>query len=186
MAKQLPKSINLLESSGQPLSTWDKIYDWVFKIGRYVIVVVEAVVIMAFVSRFILDRENNDLKDSLDAKANILQGKREFEAKSRQVQKVLTGISQIEENQKKTSDKLDDVLKNVPSKVSIISISLNTQGASMECIAPDYETVNRMERDFRNDSKYTDVQIVLSKSGDEDSEVEFSFNVKFSSEVEEE
>jgi Tfp pilus assembly protein PilN len=186
MVKQLPKSINLLESTGQPLSTWDKIYDWVFKVGRYVIVVVEAVVIMAFVSRFILDREYNDLKDSLEAKADILEGKKQFEAKSRQIQKVLTSISQIEENQKETSDKLDDVLKNVPSNVSIISISVNTQRATMECIAPDYDTVNRMERDFRNDPKYTDVQIVLSKSGDEDSEVVFSFNVKFSSEVEEE
>jgi Tfp pilus assembly protein PilN len=180
MPKELSKSINLLNPSGEPTSTWDKIYHWVFSIGRYVIVAVEALVIVAFISRFILDRKNNDLKKSLDAKVQILSEREEFERKIGQLQVILNDISYLEENQFEMSKKLQDTLNNIPSDVRVGNIAMTTGGVRMNCVAPDFDTVNTMESEFKKDPAYTDVQINLTKGG-EHADVEFSISVKFTS-----
>jgi hypothetical protein len=178
MAKKLSNSINLLEPTVVPLSTWDKIYDWVFKIGRYVIVAVEAVVILAFVSRFIFDRKNNDLKESLDAKANIIESREDFEIKIRIVKSLLNSSSSIDKDQIDTAYRYKDVFKNIPSQVNISDFSMTLQGISLSCSAPNYSVVNQMESEFKNDPAYDTPDVALSKGGSSSS-VEFSFAVNF-------
>jgi Tfp pilus assembly protein PilN len=179
MAKQLPRSINLLEPTGEPLSTWDKIYDWVFRVGRYVIIAVEAVVVLAFISRFILDRKNNDLKESIEGKINLLDQQESFEEKAETLQVLLDNIQFISENQFEASDKLTKILKNIPSKVTLASFSMDQSTVKLVCTAPDYQTVNEMESNFKNDTSYGTIDVTLTKSGSANATVEFSFTVNF-------
>ena len=76
---KLSKNINLLKPSFSPKTTWDKIYDWVFNAGRYIIVIVEIVVLVALGSRFYFDRRNNDFSESIRAKTLILDSMSETE-----------------------------------------------------------------------------------------------------------
>jgi hypothetical protein len=61
--KKLPESINLLEPINEPVDMWTKAYTWVTGAGRVLLVLVEAIVLGVFITRFILDEKNNDLSD---------------------------------------------------------------------------------------------------------------------------
>lgn len=182
MPKETPKTLNLLEASAAPKSTWDNIYDWVFKIGRYIIVAVEAVVILAFVSRFILDRRNNDLKEEIEGRIGILSAQREMESEIRSVQKTLTNISKMTNAQNSMSSKLEGILSSLPGGVSLDSINIDLDSASLTCRAPSYELVEETEGNFRSQTDiYDNVQTSLTKSGSSGAEVEFSLDITFKS-----
>lgn len=182
MAKELPKALNLLEPTVEPTSTWDRIYEWVFTVGRYIIVSVELVVLIAFVSRFILDQQNNDLKASIESKIGMIQAQSEIEEEIRGVQSVLGNISAMVKNQTEMSSNVEDVLEKIPDGVTLLDFIIDPETVKAVCSAPDYATVEEMEKSFRNDSKYGDVKVSLSKSGSAASEVEFSIIITFAEE----
>lgn len=182
MAKELPKALNLLEPTVGPSSTWDRIYEWVFSAGRYIIVSVEIVVLAAFVSRFMLDRSNNNLKEGIDAKIGMIQAQSEMENEIRRVQSILGNISVMVDNQTAMSSNIEDVLERIPDDVTLGSFSINPDTINLICSAPDYAVVEELEQNFRQDSKYKDVKVSLSKSGSAASEVEFSVTVTLADE----
>lgn len=178
MAKELPKALNLLDPAEKPTSAWDKIYDWVFSIGRYVIICVELIVLLAFASRFVLDRRNNDLKESIDVKVRILQEQKEIESELRRVQAILNNFSNILECQQIITPKLTDILDDIPDEFEMDSISVSQAAVNFSGIAPSYQVIQTLEDDLREDADYGDVSVQISK-GDVDSDVEGTFRVQF-------
>lgn len=178
MAQELPKALNLLDPAEKPTSAWDKIYLWVFSIGRYVIIGVELVVLLAFAGRFVLDRRNNDLKESIDVKVRILQEQKEIESELRRIQAILNNFSDIIECQEIISPKLTDILDDIPDEFELDSISISQASVNFSGIAPSYEVIKTLEDDLKEDPDYGDVSVEISK-GDVESDVEGSFRVQF-------
>ncbi|MBN2101102.1 PilN domain-containing protein [Candidatus Dojkabacteria bacterium] len=179
MPKKPPKSLNLLEPAAAPQSTWDKIYEWVFNIGRYLMVGVEIVVLIAFASRFILDRQNNDLKESIDAKVSIIKAQTEVEKEIRGVQTTLDNISVIIRSQVSGAERFDNVFSNIPDEVQVDNLAMDQESVNMTCRAPNFDAVKELEDNFKLDSNFNDLNLSLSKSGQEGSQVDFSVTVKF-------
>ncbi|MEA3357123.1 MAG: hypothetical protein U9Q67_01695 [Patescibacteria group bacterium] len=165
MAKQLPKAVNLLESSELPQTAWDKVYYWIFAIGRYLIVAVEVIVLAVFVFRFVYDRRNNDLIDSINAKVELLNEQRNFEQEVRTVQMTLASISQMIEERSELSSKFDDVLDNIPAAIEIESFTINQNRVDLECFAPSYSDIEKLEKNFKSSDDYESVLVSLSRSG---------------------
>ena len=178
MAKELPKALNLLDPAEKPTSAWDKIYVWVFSIGRYIIIGVEMIVLLAFASRFVLDRRNNDLKESLDVKVRILQDQKEIESELRRVQSILNNFSDMIDCQKLISPKLTDILDDIPDEFEIDSISVTQSSVNFSGLAPSYEVIKTLEEDLREDPDYGEVSVEISK-GDVDSDDEGTFRIYF-------
>jgi len=182
MAKQLPKSLNLLHETGKPVNTWDKIYTWVFAVGRYVIIGVELIVLLGFVARFSLDRQRNDLKDSIDAKVGMLEAQTDVEANLRRVQATLASFSSMIENQKIISTQFNKIQGKIPSDVDVSSFSISQTSIGISCSAPSYEVVQGFESDLRDDPDYSSVKISLKKSGSGDTTVEFDVSISYAEE----
>ncbi len=180
MAKVLPKTLNLLSPTAAPKNTWDKIYDWVFSAGRIIIIAVEAIVLMAFASRFYFDRRNNDLKDSIEAKIEMLDAQQEFEVKIRKIQNVLGEVSTNIKKQYPMSGELQNVLDKIPASVNVDSFAVTQLSVAMTCHAPNYDVVEDLETGFKSDPTYTDVNVTLSKTGSD--EVNFTLNLNFATE----
>lgn len=159
------RTINLLESSTAPVNTWDRIYDWVFSVGRYIIIAVELVVVLAFASRFYFDRQNNDLKESINTKVQMLQAQASFERQMRVVQSVLGALSDRLEKQYPMSSTLSDIYSEVPSSVEVKSFSMTQQVVNMNCRAPSYDIVQQLESNLNSNANYSDVTVSLSKGG---------------------
>lgn len=177
MNTNLPKTLNLLQPNATPKSSWDKIYEWVFKVGRYIIIGVEIVVVAAFAARFGLDQKNNDLKENLDAKVSLIQRQEEFEDKIRDIQKNLRNISILINDQETMASTIESALGKIPNSVKIDNLSFNTNRITMNCRATSYETIDKIETSFDNDNDFEDPDISLSKAGDEVEEISFTLTI---------
>lgn len=176
--KKLSKNINLLEPSFSPQTTWDKIYDWVFLAGRYIIVIVELVVLIALGSRFYFDRKNNDLSESIKAKTVILDNMRETEKEVKSAQLALSNIAIMERIQETKSDILENVEANIPSSVIIQGLTLNENGVSLTGISYGYSYIEKLESNFDEDPNWTEVKITLISSGS-GRQIDFTMNATY-------
>ena len=65
-------TINLLGQDTSANSPWNRIMDWISTYGRYIMITTELIVLIAFASRFSLDRKLTDLKeDAMQSMASI-------------------------------------------------------------------------------------------------------------------
>lgn len=179
MAKSLPRTLNLLQPSEEPVSAWDKIYFWVSTVGRYVIIVVELVVLIMFASRFMLDRQNNDLIEEIDVKVKMLEAQKETETHLRSVQATLVNLTTLIEDQETLSPQLENLLDQIPSGIEVDDFSISQNSIGLNGRSPDYETVKELEVSLREDPSYDHVSVSLKKSSSEHSEVSFEIQISF-------
>lgn len=165
MAQKLSKNINLLEPSFSPKTTWDKIYDWVFLAGRYIIVFVELIVLIALGSRFYFDRKNNDLSESIKAKTQILDSFEETEDRVRSAQETLANVSIMMATQEKMSDVLENVEANIPSSIEIQGLALNEKSLNITGLSYGYPYIEKLENNFSSDENWDAVEVTLVSSG---------------------
>ena len=66
------KSINFLDPIITSSDVLGNAYIWLFNIGKYLLVAVEIIVLGVFFARFVLDKKNNDLTESVNDKVVLL------------------------------------------------------------------------------------------------------------------
>jgi hypothetical protein len=179
MAKPLPRSLDLLQPTEKPTSTWNRIYEWVFNVGRYVIIAVELIVLIAFVMRFALDRRSIDLNDEIEVKMNMLDSQRETEQKVRRVQQTLNNFSELIDDQILLSGKYQQIMSEIPNDITWDNFGLTDERIAFEGRAPSYEDMEAFERTLRENPDYDNVDLEISKSGSAESEVDYKLAVYF-------
>lgn len=184
MAKPLPRSLDLLQPSEKPMSSWDRIYYWVFNVGRYIIIVVELVVLVLFAMRFSLDRKNADLDDELAVKMSMLDSQRNTEQKVRRVQTTLVNLSEMIENQLVLSGKYQQILSDIPSSLHWENFGLTHDRVFFEGTASSYQELESLEKVLRENPDYSRLDIELNKSGTAASSVRYEITVYFNQEEE--
>lgn len=85
-------SINLLGSSKQEFSPIGRLVTWVTTYGRYIMVTTEMIVLVAFISRFSLDRQLTDLNDEITQKQDIITANQDLEQTFKRAQDALAKI----------------------------------------------------------------------------------------------
>jgi hypothetical protein len=166
MPKQIPpRTLNLLRESEKPLGAWDKIYIWVFSVGRYIIILVEIVVLVGFVARFSLDRHNNDLKESIDVKVDMLNAQRDVESELRRVQSTLATFSKLIDYQETMSTRMNKILDLIPQEMDLRSFTINQNRISLQLESPSYEVAQVFEGRLRSDEDYGEVKVSVESEG---------------------
>lgn len=133
-----PRIINLLPQSEFETSFWGKLLTWALSTGRYVILLTELVVIVAFMSRFKLDRDLQILSDKISGQKNILNAYSSSETRFRQVQTKMTTVGKMLDTQPKVSEALDLVTTKVITGVRLENISVDAlSGVSITGTALD-------------------------------------------------
>ncbi|MFH1547464.1 MAG: PilN domain-containing protein [bacterium] len=176
---KLSQNINLLSPSFAPKTTWDKVYDWVFLAGRYIIVLVELVVLIALGSRFYFDRKNNDFSESIRAKTLILDSMSETENEIKGAQQALNNVAIMLTKQKTKSDLLSNIEANIPSSIVLQGMSLSDESISITGESFGYTYIETLENNFKQDASWTDVNVTLTSSGS-DRNVSFTMSAKYS------
>jgi Tfp pilus assembly protein PilN len=95
------KQINLLLREEWEKTSAGRLIKWALTIGRYIVIVTELIVIIAFISRFKFDRDLTNLYEDIEIKRARIKSTQEFEEEFRLVQRRLITIKELE--QKKTS-----------------------------------------------------------------------------------
>jgi Tfp pilus assembly protein PilN len=121
------KEIELLPQESWEKTTFGKILKWVLSVGRYIVVATELVVILAFLSRFKLDRDLTDLYKTIEERQAIVEANQGFEEKFRFLQRKISLIEKIQAKQSTTTAFVDKLLPLIPIDVSIKNLSLDNQ-----------------------------------------------------------
>ena len=116
-------SVNLLKTKD---SFGDKFFAWALTIGRMVIILTETVALVAFLYRFILDRQIIDQRDSINQKAAQIKLYENSEKNFRNLQERLKVITTLQNSATDTVTIFTDVLKMAPAGVTLKSVTINS------------------------------------------------------------
>ncbi len=170
MSKKILQSINLLEPIGVPDDTWTVMYKWVFNAGRYIILAVEIIVLVVFFSRFILDKQNNDLTEEINNKVEILSNKeyRSDEVQYRNIQRLLLDYSKISTNQLKNSEIVASTVSAVPAGLVLQGYSFNTDRITITIESLDLNKIKDYEFALKQNPEYSNVTLNINRSDSSD------------------
>lgn len=178
--------INLLppdEFEETPLGQFLK---WALTIGRYIVIGTELIVILAFLSRFKLDRDLTNLNEDIKGKLAVVESFQDLEEKTRALQVQLQGIKQFKKEGLETDRLLGFIDQNMPLNMFLEDLTLNKEsGLQLEGVAlseVDLATfLNRLEESqlFERISLES-----ISHGGEEGPEIEFGLEAEWQTEEE--
>ena len=122
-AKQTP--INLLGQQDMDHSAVGRIISWAITYGRYIMIGTEIVVLLAFISRFSLDRKLTDLKEEIAQKQMIIEANLELEADVRSVQDKLAKAKTLLTASANPTQTLTDLQSLLPLDVKLETLSIS-------------------------------------------------------------
>src|SRR3990167_6286628 len=121
--KNKTRLVNLLPKEDFDRTTLGRILKWALTSFRYIVIVVEFVVIIGFLSRFWLDVQISDLDEEIQQKSALISARSSFEKEFRKVQKKLSLISLITDDSNLVSPILETVVKNLPADTQLTTFS---------------------------------------------------------------
>jgi len=128
-------SINLLGESEMEHTPVGRIVGWAITYGRYIMIGTEIVVLLAFISRFSLDRKLTDLKDEITQKQAIIEANSSFENDVRTLQNKLAMVKTLTASPVSSLDILTLFETLLPSGVYLQSFDLSKDLLTVQATA---------------------------------------------------
>jgi Tfp pilus assembly protein PilN len=122
-------SINLLENKNKTL---DLIVSWALTIGRALVILVELVALGAFLYRFSLDNQLQDLRTKVKQQQAIVAYQSASESKYRNLQDRLTLISSVSKNSIQDLKIFKDIIALAPGGFTFTTLDLTVEQAHIE------------------------------------------------------
>lgn len=130
MSKDSPKlkiHLDLLHPQSNPEKLPVKFVRWLLSTGRYILIFVEAIVLLAFVSRFKLDTDLSERKDAIEEQIPYLESLKPDEILIRQTQLKLSSIGNIKASLANYSSILKKIADQTPAGVKLVSLNLSKE-----------------------------------------------------------
>jgi len=119
------KEISLLPEDNNPQSFSNRFIRWLTTAGRFVIVFTELVVVLAFISRFWLDRKNADLSETIRQQTAILESTKDFENEYLALQQRLTFVKKYYQQAPDYAPKIQSLIESSPPGIVYNRFSLS-------------------------------------------------------------
>ena len=159
----MKNTINLLSISAKPLTFWEKFYIWALSIGRYIIIIVELIVLLAFLYKFKVDHDLANLQSDIKANIDVYNSETNNINKITTYQEQMSAQSQAMNNQQVAAPILQHTVSLVPSSISLGSLDLVTNtsiqitGRINGTGTDQLTTIQQLATTFKNDPDYTNV-----------------------------
>ncbi len=115
--------INLLPKEDFERTTLGRVVKWALTSFRFIVIVVELVVIAGFLFRFWLDIEISNLDDEITQKSALIASKFEFEKEFRTVQKKIAIYKSITDSANQTLPVFQKISDNLPIDAQLVSFT---------------------------------------------------------------
>lgn len=129
------KEISLLPDSENANSLASRALHWIATVGRYIIVFTELIVVVAFISRFSLDRKSADLSEVIRQQKAILDSTAIFEKDFNSVQQKLNIIKQNYSLNPQYDQKLNTLAQSTPPDIFLNNLSISKDKNSNRVVA---------------------------------------------------
>jgi len=163
----IPKSINFMQPVTRPTDIWANAYEWMFTVGKYMLIVVEIIALAAFITRFIIDERNNDLTRDINDQVAILSSG-EWKQDSityENIQNLMGDVDTISDGQKINSVVIDEVRDGIPYSLQVQTFSFNSGRVSLSLQTTDFQAFKDYESALKNNSNYEQVTVNATKEG---------------------
>jgi len=147
-----------------PQEEWEKtsfgnFLKWLLNVGRWIVIVTEMIVIIAFLSRFKLDRDLTNLNETVKQKQAIVNASSDFEKDFLFLQKRLSTIEGLKQNQLEV-DKILGIFSQVtPAGIQLSNLSLNDRNISLTAIADSEVTFAVFLQNLKQEEKLTNLAL---------------------------
>lgn len=181
MSASARNSIDFLPREDWEKTAFGKILKWILSVGRYIVIVTEFIVIVAFLSRFKLDRELTDLNEAIKRKQTIIASYSQFEDKYRQLQSHLDFIAKLEGDQLKAREMLSKVSDLTPIDVYLTDFSSDKQTLTLSATALSEGGLATFIRNLKTSGNFSRIALSKISSGiNKDVGIKFQLRMDYS------
>ncbi len=151
--------VNLLPPSEFEQSFWGRFIKWAVSTGRYLIILTELVVIVAFLSRFKLDQDLSDLNQNVKSQIMFLDSQITIEEKYLQTAKKLSQAGLIIQSRPEIELLLKYLSEKKPEEVEISQLVLNSGGLNLTAVTLNEQSMNNLLKTFSADKTWSTVEL---------------------------
>lgn len=126
--KPSPKRVihlDLLKPQSNPEKVFTRLIRWLLSTGRFIFIIVEALVLIAFIARFKLDADLAARKEAIEYQIPYIESLKTYEVLIRETQLKLVTISSFRTNYADYAQILKKIAAQTPISVKIISLNMN-------------------------------------------------------------
>ncbi|MBI2599716.1 PilN domain-containing protein [Candidatus Daviesbacteria bacterium] len=156
--------LDLLKPQSNPEKIFTRLIRWLLSSGRFIFIVVEALVLTAFIARFKLDAELAAKKEAIGQQIPYIESLKPYETLIRQTQLKLTTISSFRKNYIDYSQVLKKIAEQTPVNVKVISLNMDRSVSkiSIELTAQSQNSgdASGFAQGLKQDPIFTDVNVV--------------------------
>lgn len=182
MSAMTNHSVNLLGREPFEHTTAGRLATWAITYGRYIMIATEVVVLIAFISRFTLDRKLTDLNDEITQKQQVLEANKDYELQIRNLQDKLTKLRPILDEQKVPSATLTTIQNILPHDVILEGIQISPTTVQVKAIAGSTSGFSQLIANLLVTKELREIEIgAIERSAI--SGLRFSFSAKIGTEV---
>jgi len=152
-------TINLLGQDTSANSPWNRIMDWISTYGRYIMITTELIVLIAFASRFTLDRKLTDLKEDIAEKQEILEVNADLEKNIRTVQKKIDTVKILIQQQPVPINTLILIQTLLPLGTQLESLTIDKEKVTAAVIADTAGSFTQLLANLSVSKKLTNIEV---------------------------
>lgn len=167
--------INLLPKTEFEISFWGRFLKWSLTAGRYIIILTELLVIMAFMSRFKLDHDLSDLNDTILGKQALLEASSNTEKVLRLTQARLNFADQKIKSGQNSSETISKITGLIPLGIEFNSLTLVGKNLTLDMTSVSEQLLGTFIQALSSDKMFKSVDLTSVSS---DSEAGLKFVIK--------
>lgn len=158
--KRKTSPINLLPTEEFDASIKNRIIQWLLGSFRFLVVTVELVVIIGFLSRFFLDSKNADLTDEINQKKALIESYLPFEKDFKRAQAKLTTFNTFAYSKTPFSDFVAMVTNNLSSDLQVTKITKSATDFSVLVVGKNEQNILSFVSRLRKEPTLAQLNVV--------------------------
>ena len=158
-ARSKKAQINLLPKDEFEASNLGRILKWALSTFRIIVIVVEMVVMAAFLSRFWLDAKKTNLDEEIEQKQATILAQSTFEDDFRDIQERLKIFSQMKEKDDEVTASLSTVTSLLPSDIILSSYTLAKGEVTLKGTTPNEISISQLIANLEASELFSDVSL---------------------------
>lgn len=168
--------LNLLKPQSNPEKLLVKLIRWLLSSGRYIFVLVNALVLIAFGTRFKLDADLATKKEAIEEQIPYIESLKPYEVLIRETQLKLATIDTVRKSSLDWSSVFQETADQTPTSIKIISINIKRNvGSATVSITGQTQTssdINSFVAGLKGDNEFS--QVNLASVGQEMGIIKFT------------
>lgn len=174
-AKQ--KSINLVPVDKFSKTTVGRIINWLLSTFRVIVIVVEFVVMGAFLSRFWLDAKNSDVTDELRERQFVVEATQSIENEMNLFSDKVYQLETLSKANTTVIDFISLLPTLVPPEIKLINLEIYNKNALLSGSATDENFVNQFLANLKSHSSVKSASVIGMSTDGETGFLDFQVTV---------